>query len=1255
MRKRIISIICMVSVMFSVLPMINVYAGWNPTVAYEYNSIVPSYMRGNCVYTARAIVPSLPTGITSLNEKRAIINSYIPKEGSIAIGHSWYTKPNTYYGHVSYVESVNNDGTITTIDGGIDNINCYRITATPHEMGIEGYWYPGGNPNPAPIQPIVNSTAIELNNPYTEYIDDDNAIIKVSVSNCYQTSLQECGAYLGKDASGLSLIASEQPKRGTKEIWYDIKNECGQTLEGGTTYYYKFYVVANGTTYYSDVQSFKTTGGVTIPTAPGNVNLSESKIAAGRNVTVTWDKITNADSYNVVLNYNGSEKQTISTPSTSASFNLSDAGTYTVSVSATNKAGTGPAKESSEVIAMPKQKVMFQVIKDGIFLYSINDDDEEWPKIISTQMVDWGTAAKTPTEPIREGYTFNGWDKDYSCITEGTTLTAQYRKRNYLVTFTDSDGTILSSQRIDYGDAADVPTDPTPPSGYVFVGWDSTAYQKITGRTNINAVYAWADESHPVTMEMTSATRNDAGSGYEISLNLTNIPTEPTKGRIIVNLKTQEGKMVANAIEEITLSASEAVTNKKLFVSYDGVATVAEVEFVGVVDSNKTGVPLANTVSMDIDLTTKWSDWTTTQVTGDYETESRTEYCYSDRSTTTSSSKTLAGWSLLKSTSSWGSWSEYSQTPVYASSTRQVDSYYVNPTYKTQWNYWGYQNSKYNTYCPYCGISNTWYAETGWLDYQISPNRTVTTYNCGRHPQYVFEYKGNGRYFYYETSRQVETSPGYTMYRYRDLKYTYYFDKWSDYSDWSTEPVTANENRAVETRTTYRYKAKDITSDMEDKNGEKRVIEGHVEVNAAGKQAVLMVYKKTNSDPTESQLEYIGETIIGDDGSYSFDCIMREEPTAQTGDFIAVLGIEGGIRPVYIDTIKAPTPVYTVQFTDADWNVISTQQVEAGQSAVAPEPTEVEGATFARWNEDYTNVNEDLIINPEYTKDKHTVIFVDNNNVYMASATYDHGDALTLPDFSNVEHVDYNIFTKWDAIENGITTVKEDMVVKAIYEPPVYTVTFHNLDGDVIISEQVKEGEAALVPEPPAVSGMVFDKWSGDMTYTSVYSDMDIYPVYSYEKTSATPEIQTSVTDEGKLLVTLSCTTTDADIYFTTDTSDPFDVAGNENASDGSDIAGTKYTGPFEIDTDTILSVRSYADGMNVSDLAVKLNELEGDINGDGIVNAKDIILLKQRIAEWELGDAWTEDYERRADVLGDEKVTSKDLTRLMQIVAEWD
>lgn len=118
-----------------------------------------------------------------------------------------------------------------------------------------------------------------------------------------------------------------------------------------------------------------------------------------------------------------------------------------------------------------------------------------------------------PTLPNRIGYTFTGWDLDYTSIETDLDLTATYSHDEYTVTFETNGGNLIPTQTLHYGDPIEKPTDPTK-EGYIFVGWyrnenltlgfnfntqtmpsnDITLYAKWTTTLDVN-INDWLEEA----------------------------------------------------------------------------------------------------------------------------------------------------------------------------------------------------------------------------------------------------------------------------------------------------------------------------------------------------------------------------------------------------------------------------------------------------------------------------------------------------------------------------------------------------------------------------------------------------------------------------------------------------------------------------------------------------------------------------------------------------------------------------------------
>ena len=115
---------------------------------------------------------------------------------------------------------------------------------------------------------------------------------------------------------------------------------------------------------------------------------------------------------------------------------------------------------------------------------------QDWNGIVlKTEQVEQGKSATAPANPTREGYTFTGWNKDFSNVQSDLTITAQYKKNitYFTVTFLDWDGTMLKTEQVEQGHGATAPADPTR-KGYTFIGWDKD-FSNVQSDLTVTALY----------------------------------------------------------------------------------------------------------------------------------------------------------------------------------------------------------------------------------------------------------------------------------------------------------------------------------------------------------------------------------------------------------------------------------------------------------------------------------------------------------------------------------------------------------------------------------------------------------------------------------------------------------------------------------------------------------------------------------------------------------------------------------------------
>jgi len=1060
-----------------------------------------------------------------------------------------------------------------------------------------------------------------------------------------------------------------QTKLNTKLLWWNLPNYGSQYSKDGYGY-----IKHEPTNYVRSLAA------QTAPTAPTSVSLAPSGIAVGKTVKASWSGASGTiDNYIVnVINTQGNtvaNTATVGGKTTSVDISIPTVGTYKISVAAKNSVGANARDSTATVVVHAPVTVMYY--------------DEDGTTVVDKKTVDWNSTIDrlAVKQPSKEHYDFNGWVTMNNVVSDSS-QTASYTIKTYYVTFQDQTGARIGAvQPVTALQAATAPAPQGIPNGYKFAGWDSDI-SEVKSNMTVKQVIAWDNPSFLTAVSIDSAVWNEEQGGYDLAVRIKGHPELNARGKIIASLKTDESsgraeKMVSGSVVNFQKpaqpnSADANDTVYQVFVPYRGIVTKAEVEVVGLLEdgntgvSDNTGAPIAAKTSKTIDLGDQWSDW---QLEVPETAPARiidgpqVRYRTREKSTTTSTSSTLSGWTQYNSTWVWGPWSSWVRTDpggaTDESQSRQKSSpkVVVDAT-KTQWRYSRYVNSARTFTAPYYQSITPIQEITPWLDSALSwKENNVGGTGYARYGTYTGAFSSYISDYWYNPQTQTVTTSTHNEWQYRDRQYTYYYEKWNDWSDWvygDTAPA-ATDTKDVEVQTVYRYKdnnsaqtfynykrykyqnmstgafqytydptfvtslgypgeweyfrtpdtelpyttlegvkyyqtsdngywfAADINSlgdrtsysdeeTREDVFGTERTVQG-VLTGFGNKKATVMVYKGQNTDPTASQLQYIDQIELGENGEYSFTFRPKEEPSRDTGDFYVVIGVEGGIAPMVVDVIPAPLPVYEVLFQNDDGTEYAKQMVFKGQTAELPAPPQKEGYTFTGWNQSTTNVQSDMVLQAEYTRNTYQVVFIDRDMNFLETAEFSYGDTLIYPDELQE---DGGTLVGWtDGDGNEVNTVTQNMIVTAKVELDKHTITFHNWDGTVISEQEIEYGGSAEIPdtEIEPMGDKVFAYWSDYASF--VTADADIYPIMINENFTEMPV--TSVpggTYSGAQTVALTCSTPGASIYYTTDGTMP------EYSEESGLTNGKLYTGPLSITKDTELMSTAAADGMNPSFLA---------------------------------------------------------------------
>ena len=966
------------------------------------------------------------------------------------------------------------------------------------------------------------------------------------------------------------------------------------------------------------------------PYTPSVSAIGKTTLAQGDPVSVRWNSDTMAEKYVLhVYDEDGVEISSMGTETTQtvASINLIEAGKYRITVQAVNSTfGSSAESAPIEATSMPPCKVTFMRWNP--------DEDLTKPGTSSeyeTQLVKYGESAIRPTAPSVRGYTFDGWDGQYTNVYSDINIKATYTRNIYTVKFYAADGvTLLGTKYIGFGEPINAEKEEMAAAAalndaYEFVDWriekaDSDSefnYNWVDSNMTLVAVSRWKNPDLPVIADLESAIiRNDSIMGYDLTIQLTTAPekelAENTRNiKIIAAAKSAEDKLLDIQVITENVDAKTFDRTVTMFLPcHNTIADHVEINVLGVTDNDRTGTTLAKQVSAVPTFGSQssfWSPWYTADalqqkvssgeltqegydaIIAGASGESKTQYRYRDNrkenhSVTNNSSiaPTLEGWTYDKTSSSYGSWTDSGWTSAVCTETetvRKTNERVItdDPAY-TIYNYYHWWRIKDS------GATNNSYAKNA----SNSKKETVSsktpfeyykTYDTN-YPAYKKEISGMHGYLWWiesTTSVPAKTHKEY-FYQTRSKSYIHSFYKWVDgtWSTWGDTPIAAIQNsRDVETQKVYRYLTYIVD---EDTSGTPRTISGNLPDSLGdceGRVATFLIYKELNSDPAQSQIEYVGQTTIGYDNSYSINMKLKEEPSEEiTGKFIVSVALEGTTNLLNVKYLTDESTQYEVKFLSRDGELLRTQYVSRFCDAEPPEAPEIDGCIFMGWSGCTTNIQRNQEFFAQYFEKPCTVVYVDWLIQTADMFEYSKGDYYSLP---QVREQEGYTFLGWKILGTeeyltDVDTVSKSCIIIADYEVNEYTVNFHGDDDTIIDSQTVKYGECAELPDGPSVDNKTFLGWNTADEWWNVRSDLDVYPIMVYNETAAMPESNVGTECFGEKAEIELTAEDGSTILYTIDGSDPV-------------MEGEVYTDKIILSESAIVRAIASAPGKNDSDI----------------------------------------------------------------------
>mgnify|MGYP000478346638 CR=1 FL=1 len=626
------------------------------------------------------------------------------------------------------------------------------------------------------------------------------------------------------------------------------------------------------------------------------------------------------------------------------------------------------------------------------------------------------------------------------------------------------------------------------------------------------------------------------------------------------------------------------------------------------------------------------SSWSATKPSGVDESliESRIEYRSREKEYTSSANSSMSGWTADGSSTAYGdygAWSDWVRDPITESDTTQVDR---QPLYK----YYYFRCTSCGDHNPFsgsCGCggqSNDWY-ETWLTTPYTASNSSVVSYASSKRQTTSL---GDGQLWYFSSGNLNDTAigtmdttstseviqQGYRS-RTRTVTTTYYYYRWKNWSLWGAEPISATEDKQVETRTTYRYYLGWDSAHTWDSG----------KVTKAAKCEATGVKTYTCAECGKTRTETIAAT-----GHNWGAWTVTKAPTASTAGTETRTCKTSGCGKTETRSVTAETVTITFNANGGSCSTSSSKIIKGGSLSSLPTATR-SGYTFDGW---YTSGGTKVTTSSKFSADntltarwtavatKVKVTFNANGGSCLTGSTeiskggklsslptatrsgytfdgwYTAASGGTKISTSTTFSANTTVYAHWTVavsnepkivVSNGSARpgAEVDVTVSLENNPGIVGMTLRRFDYDSTKLQLLSITESGMSGTWQKATGVTWASDTGDNTYNGVFLTLK-FKVLDTAETGATPV--SVYYEEGDI-----CNNALDDVNFTP-------VAGQVNIS--LRVPGDT-NGDGRVNTKDFIAVMKYLAGEGSGDTA------SCDVNGDGKVNTKDYITLMKYLA----------------------------------------
>ena len=231
-----------------------------------------------------------------------------------------------------------------------------------------------------------------------------------------------------------------------------------------------------------------------------------------------------------------------------------------------------------------------------------------------------------------------------------------------------------------------------------------------------------------------------------------------------------------------------------------------------------------------------------------------------------------------------------------------------------------------------------------------------------------------------------------------------------------------------------------------------------------------------------------GEELLRASGEAVTDTLMCNA-AGEGYYYVALHSVTGGDSLTTISYTRSRVKHYTMEYI-VDGETYAVEQIEPGDSIIAPTEPVKEGYTFSGWSEiPATMPTNDVKVTGSFVINSYLIMYMANDTVYHTDSVMYNAEVV-VPE--TVPFKKGHTFMEWSEVPDSMPA--HDVTVSAIFTVNRYKVSYV-LEGEAWMTDSIAYGVAVSTFEAPAKEGYLFNGWT-EVPETMPSHDIVLYGSY---------------------------------------------------------------------------------------------------------------------------------------------------------------